>query len=485
VRLNGQIVSVHKRLDKNNWRYDPPGFGELTAFVIGDLTVTIGFVDESQWGVFGVLDAHAIHAGIPIVGISTRSASNAHLMKDVQFSGDLYACGQNDDPGRKWLDDLAAVRSFRYIPVPDRFHDVDEWLKDGPDAHKAFMQAWNSAKKYRSGFPPELVSGEEIETVFVPEPPSLIEGVLYQGEKLQLAAGSKMGKSWVLIDQGICVAAGIPWWGFPTIETPVIYFNLEIIRHAFDKRVREIAAAHQIKVPKLFNVWYLRDEEIYDPTRWELLKNALIDVCQNGLPNPLLILDPLYMLMDVDSNENSTGDVRKVMVRTGELVKLINGSNSTAHHFSKGGQSAKEAIDRSSGSGVFQRYPDSIFPMTEHGDPGCFAIEPYVRNHQPLKKFVVRWQYPIFVRDDSLDPKNLKGKKSQAHNYIDPVNALKFIGIAEEISKSEFKTRLITPDSKGRCFCSDRTADKVIKELIANGELIEDTTVNPHTVRKP
>jgi hypothetical protein len=81
-------------------------------------------------------------------------------------------------------------------------------------------------------------------------------------------------------------------------------------------------------------------------------------------------------------------------------------------HFSKGNQSAKEAIDRISGSGVFARDPDSIMVLTRHEQDGAFTVETILRNFKPLEPFVIRWDFPLFRRDDSLDPARLKQPKA-------------------------------------------------------------------------
>ena len=79
-----------------------------------------------------------------------------------------------------------------------------------------------------------------------------------------------------------------------------------------------------------------------------------------------------------------------------------------SHHFSKGNQSAKEAIDRFSGSGVFARFPDALLTMTRHEEDDAFSVDPTVRNFAPVEPFVLRWQHPLMVRDGALDPAKLK-----------------------------------------------------------------------------
>jgi hypothetical protein len=89
-----------------------------------------------------------------------------------------------------------------------------------------------------------------------------------------------------------------------------------------------------------------------------------------------------------------------------------------AGHFAKGNASAKETIDRISGSGVFARDPDSLVIFTQHEEERAFAVELVVRNLPPVEPFVVEWQYPRSVRKDGLDPCRLKslGGRPAKHN---------------------------------------------------------------------
>ena len=83
-------------------------------------------------------------------------------------------------------------------------------------------------------------------------------------------------------------------------------------------------------------------------------------------------------------------------------------------HFSKGNQAAKESIDRISGSGVWARDPDTIITFTELATEDCYAVEMTLRNHKPVKKFAMRWEYPLFIPDITLDPAQLKQQSKGA-----------------------------------------------------------------------
>jgi hypothetical protein len=122
------------------------------------------------------------------------------------------------------------------------------------------------------------------------------------------------------------------------------------------------------------------------------------------------VLDPIYKLLGA-ADENSASDISAMMNSVEELAVSTGAACAMSAHFSKGNQAGKETIDRISGSGVFARDPDTLMFFTAHKEEGCFAVEMVLRNLPPVGKFVVRWQYPLFVRDDLLNPDDLKQAK--------------------------------------------------------------------------
>jgi RecA-family ATPase len=295
---------------------------------------------------------------------------------------------------------------------------------------------WERAQK-SSSFP-EIISGRTVRSVHLPLPPEIIGGLLSRGEKGELAGGSKSFKTWALIQQGLSIAAGIDWWGFTTHPTNVLFLNLEIPQAFFEQRVRIVANALGIQIPDSFNIWHLRGAKLGDPARWNDFLSVLKDKCVQIL-NPYLTSDPIYKLLG-GRNENAAGDVQTLLEQLDDMIACVDGANFFGHHYSKGNQAAKEAIDRAAGSGVFQRDPDSILTMTSHEKDSCFVIEPILRNHAPIDPFVVEWRYPLFVPNPALDPNALKQPKNKNQKY-DLMLLPKWLG-SDQLATKEFQRRL-------------------------------------------
>jgi hypothetical protein len=90
-----------------------------------------------------------------------------------------------------------------------------------------------------------------------------------------------------------------------------------------------------------------------------------------------------------------------------------------ADHFSKGNQAGKEHIDRVSGSGVKSMDADSILTFTSHVEKGAYVVEATLRNLKPVEPFSVRWQYPVMIRDQALNPNKLKTAVTKSPQFTE------------------------------------------------------------------
>ena len=132
--------------------------------------------------------------------------------------------------------------------------------------------------------------------------------------------------------------------------------------------------------------------------------------------NALVIIDPTYKLLGI-ADENSATDISALLNMVDALATTTGAAVVLAGHFAKGNASAKETIDRISGSGVFARDPDSLVVFTKHEEERAFVVEMVLRNLPPVAPFVVKWQYPLFVREGSLDPARLKSIGGRPAGY--------------------------------------------------------------------
>jgi hypothetical protein len=260
-------------------------------------------------------------------------------------------------------------------------------------------------------------------------PPDVIEGILHLGGKLVFGGGSKSFKTWLLIDLGISVATGSPWLnGYTTTKGRVLYINLELPKAFCDKRIQTICDERQITLGKgMLDLWHLRGHAMH----WPELKRRI----HSGV-YALIIIDPIYKIL-LGRDEIKASDIALAMNELEELAVRTGAAVAFGAHYSKGNQALKESIDRISGSGVYARDPDSILTFTSHEQHDCFTVEMTLRNHPPQKSFVVRWDYPLFIADNLLDPAKLKQAGRPAlHSRNDILELIDEPMFAREIVKA-------------------------------------------------
>lgn len=279
---------------------------------------------------------------------------------------------------------------------------------------------------------PDIVCATNFLKVPLPVAEQIVEGLLHKGSKLSLGGSSKAYKTWLLAGLGIAVASGTDWMGFHTIKGKGLYLNFEIQPAPWQSRLTSICKAKGIELePDMFQLWNLRG---YGADFRSLIPKIIERAQSEGYS--LIILDPIYKLYG-GTDENAAGDVAALLNALEHLAVETGAAIVYGSHFAKGNASAKEALDRISGSGVFARDPDSLIIFTAHEEPNAFTVEPILRNFKPIEPFVVRWNFPLMELDDDLDPANLKqvsGKKKEH----DPIELLRAISNNDEQNPISF-----------------------------------------------
>lgn len=196
--------------------------------------------------------------------------------------------------------------------------------------------------------------------------PVLIEGIFRKGRKGILTADSKAGKSFFAIEMAVCVASGRSFLGRKCTKSKVCYFNYEIDEVEFIQRVKDVAAALQIK-PNDFkdNLKIVHMRGLSIPLRQmkgNLIALLLKEQLYTREPFGLTILDPIYKITAGD--ENSAKDVGQFCNDLDMIAKETGSAIFYTHHHAKGDQGGKKAMDRGSGSGVFARDPDLMIDLT-------------------------------------------------------------------------------------------------------------------------
>jgi hypothetical protein len=298
-----------------------------------------------------------------------------------------------------------------------------------------------------------------------------------------LGGGSKSFKTWTLLNMGLSVAYGKPFWGHEVKQGRVLYVDMELDEEDLQFRKNWIERAMGIResIPGKFDVLPLR--RILNQWRRKKKQGINLDpfeeitkiIGRSRNDYSLILLDPLYKFLG-DRKENDTADMADLFADIEYLSDETGAAVVVGVHFSKGNQALKEVMDRISGSGVFARDPDSIVVMTpldeKQGD-FTFQVEARLRKFKPLKKFAVRWEEPVMVRDDTLDADDLKGKGGRKQEY-DPGQILEQLPTnGTGLTRKAWQT--MSEENEG---ISKGTFDKLVRELSAENEVFKSKADN-------
>ena len=258
---------------------------------------------------------------------------------------------------------------------------------------------------------PEIDQASSLLTDQIAKPSELIEGVLHSGTKAVLASGSKVGKTWILLDLAIAVATGTPFLKFKTEKKKVLFINFEIRREFIAERLKIIQRKKKQADLSNLAIWNLRGQT----ADFESLAESIIERAGQG-KYALIILDPIYKAM-VGKSENTASSVGALCNQIERIVEATGAAVIFAHHYAKGNAAKKNQIDRMSGSGVFARDADSIITLTEHTEKDCYSVEMTLRNLAPQPPFVIQWNYPVMVERPELSPADFKSEEAEADEY--------------------------------------------------------------------
>jgi hypothetical protein len=229
-------------------------------------------------------------------------------------------------------------------------------------------------------------------------PPEIVENLIRQGTKVILGGSSKAGKTWLLLYLALCVASGAKFFRRATRKGRVLYVNLEILPCFMATRVQVIVNHCKLESPGNLDILNLRGIT----ADFDAIVQQIIERAENG-NYCMIVIDPIYKLMGGRS-ENAAGGVGALCQQLERLAERTGAAVVYAHHFTKGKQTQKKAIDRLSGSGVYGRDADSMILLTDHAQPHCFSVDLILRNLPPQDSFVVEWKYPVMVERDDLEP---------------------------------------------------------------------------------
>jgi len=233
---------------------------EYTAQLKGKHCLIIG--DHDVVGqAYAVETANALHG----VAASVKLLDLAKVWYEIPQHGDV-----SDFIKAKGEDDALSQ-------LADLMHDTPEW-----EPRKEPEQSNENSKHCF-----DVISAPDLQNAVLPPVKFLVEGLLPEGTGM-IAAPSKIGKSWLVLDMGLSIAAGEPFMGHPTNRHGVLYLALEDSKGRLQSRMNKVLSSKA--APREF---YFTTEA---PVLGDGLVEAIADHVRQHPETKLIIIDTLQKI---------------------------------------------------------------------------------------------------------------------------------------------------------------------------------------------
>lgn len=289
---------------------------------------------------------------------------------------------------------------------------IDPWEacdKDQRAVLKRFGPIVEEAIKRTPGIVlPQFRSARDLLREFTSLKRPVIEGLLRQGETMNLISAPKLGKSWLATDLALAVATGRDWLdAFPTVRGEVLIVDNELHPETSAARIPKVADARGIP-------WDDFADRVFVENLRGRLKSLpeLAPYFQALEPGrfSLIVLDALYRLLPSEASENDNAVMAGIYNQLDQIAARLACAIVCIHHSSKGIQSGKAITDVGAGAGSQARATDTHLVLRPHQESNAVVVEAAVRSWPPVSPLCLRWDFPVWMQDESLDPAQLKSE---------------------------------------------------------------------------
>jgi len=310
----------------------------------------------------------------------------------LEFGGDFKASAR-----------ALAAEGFGTKPKPVGGVDLSGFRMSGPgvDLSGFVVGGDETIEKPASPIPvADLVSGYPAMRA------PIIHGLLREGETMNVIAAPKTGKSWLSLDLAIAVATGADWLGaYKTVPGDVLIIDNELHRETSAHRVPMVAEARGVEMRAI-------GERIYIDN----LRGRLQDIntlgAYFGSIEPgrfkVIVLDAFYRFMPAGGDENDNGTMANIYNAIDAFADRLQCAFVMIHHSSKGSQAGKGVTDVGAGAGAQSRATDTHLVLRPHEEDGAVVLDAAVRSWPPIEPVCLRWEFPVWDADRTLDPAALK-----------------------------------------------------------------------------
>lgn len=224
-------------------------------------------------------------------------------------------------------------------------------------------QSEKAPKKEIKGL--EVISAPDLQKANLPPIKYLVDGILPEGTSL-LSAASKIGKSWMVLDLGLCLASGKSFLGHDTHQTGVLYLALEDSLQRLQSRMKTVWG--KAPAPPLFGF------TTKAPTLDRGLLDTLDDHLQRKPDTKFFIIDTLQKIRGQSlSREAAYAQDYREMGVVKEFMDKYALSVQFLHHNRKMRDDG-DPFNMISGTNGIMGAADTVWTITKDRRDGCEAV---------------------------------------------------------------------------------------------------------------
>jgi hypothetical protein len=317
----------------------------------------------------------------------------------------------------------------------------------------------------------QILSCAQLITRYPTLRPPVIDGLLREGETMNLIAPSKVGKSWAVIDLALACAMGENWLDtFYVKQGNVLIIDNELHPETLAFRLQTMLTARGISL-----------ESIGGRIDIASLRGRLLDLESLGAKlrkierghYRLIVIDAFYRTLPKDADENANGQIAGLYNLLDSYADSTGAGFVLVHHASKGNQSTKGVADVGAGAGAQSRAADTHLIFRQHEQDGVHVLDAAVRSWQPVTPICLRWNWPLWTPDATFDASALRSerpRKKKSENPEDVWDAKRFaaaFGTVEWTAQS----KILREASNAKL--SNREAKRLLREATDVGYLAE------------
>jgi hypothetical protein len=187
----------------------------------------------------------------------------------------------------------------------------------------------------------------------------------------------------------------------------------------------------------------------------------------------LIILDAFYRAIPGGTSENDNASVAGLYNSIDQIAARLNCAWLNIHHASKGSQADKSVSDVGAGAGAQSRAADTHIVLRPHQEQGVIVLDAVCRSFPPVDPLPLRWEFPVFVPTDNVDPSALLGKltvNERRQGERDAKGKADILTMLDSGPATARAIRMTTGISKDRC-------DKLLHQLEAAEQIIGETVI--------